>query len=167
MRFGIAAQDDVGTTAGHVGGDRDGAHAAGLGDDFRFALVLLGVEHFVLDAAAFEHARQPFTLFDRDGTDQHRPALALDRGDLRLGEWSALSLRSLRLKRRLVVVSSLTIVPHSSSPFFQTSDVPLVEPFDFVGNRVVLFFLRAVDHVGVLEPLHRRDWSESPTTSSS
>ena len=41
------AEHDVGTAAGHVGGDGDRARATGLGDDLRFALVLLGVEHFV------------------------------------------------------------------------------------------------------------------------
>ena len=44
------AEHDVGTATGHVGGDGDRARATGLGDDVRFALVLLGVEHFVRDA---------------------------------------------------------------------------------------------------------------------
>ena len=35
--FWIAAEQNVGTAACHVGGDRDRAFAAGLGDDFRFA----------------------------------------------------------------------------------------------------------------------------------
>ena len=55
-RLGIAAEDDVGTAAGHVRGDRDGALAAGLGDDLGLALVMLGVEHLVLDAALLEQA---------------------------------------------------------------------------------------------------------------
>jgi hypothetical protein len=50
-RFGIAAQNDVGTAAGHVGGDGDGTEPARLGDNFRLALVVLGVEHLMLDAA--------------------------------------------------------------------------------------------------------------------
>ena len=48
--FERTAEHDVGTAAGHVGGDGDRARAAGLRDDVRFALVLLGVEHFVRDA---------------------------------------------------------------------------------------------------------------------
>ena len=46
----VAAQQNVGTAAGHVGGDRDCALAAGLRDNVRFALVVLGVQHFVPDA---------------------------------------------------------------------------------------------------------------------
>ena len=48
---GIAAEHDVGAAAGHVGRDRDGALAARLRDDLGLALVLLGVQHVVLDAA--------------------------------------------------------------------------------------------------------------------
>src|SRR5439155_16468196 len=33
-RLGIAAENEVGAAAGHVGRDGDGADAAGLGDDF-------------------------------------------------------------------------------------------------------------------------------------
>ena len=54
------------------------AFAAGLGDDLGLALVMLGVEHLVLDAALVEQAGEPLALFDRDGADQHRPAAALD-----------------------------------------------------------------------------------------
>src|ERR1035438_6997535 len=48
--FGIAAEQNVGTTASHVGGDSDHALASGLGNDFRLALVILGVEHNVADS---------------------------------------------------------------------------------------------------------------------
>ena len=50
-RFGIAAENDVGAAAGHIGGDRHGAFAARLGDDFCLALVMLGVKHLVRNAA--------------------------------------------------------------------------------------------------------------------
>jgi hypothetical protein len=43
----VAAQDDVGTAARHVGGDGDHLRTAGLGDDFRFAGVLLRVQDVV------------------------------------------------------------------------------------------------------------------------
>src|ERR1700746_155938 len=52
--LGIAAEQNVGTAACHVGGDRDHALASGLGDDFGFALVILGVEDDVLDALLFQ-----------------------------------------------------------------------------------------------------------------
>ena len=52
QELGVAAEQDVGSAAGHVGGDRDGALASGLGDDLGFALVLFGVQDVVLDAFA-------------------------------------------------------------------------------------------------------------------
>src|SRR5699024_3037948 len=42
--LGVAAQHDIGTTAGHVGGDGDGALFAGLGHDLGLTLVVLGVQ---------------------------------------------------------------------------------------------------------------------------
>src|SRR2546430_1105594 len=45
---------DVGPAAGHVGRDRDRAGLARLRDDFRLALVVLGVQHFMLQAASFQ-----------------------------------------------------------------------------------------------------------------
>ena len=52
--LGVAAELDVDAAAGHVGGDRDRAGAAGLGDDLALALGVLGlgVEHRVRDAAS-------------------------------------------------------------------------------------------------------------------
>ena len=40
QELGVAAQHDVGTAAGHVGGDGDGAELTGLGDDLCFLLVV-------------------------------------------------------------------------------------------------------------------------------
>ena len=85
--LGVAAEQDVGAAAGHVGGDRDGRLAARLGDDLRFLLVVLGVEDDVLDAAQLEQLGQPLRLFDRDRADEDRPPLLLlldDVGDDRL-----------------------------------------------------------------------------------
>ena len=45
--LGVAAEDDVGPSAGHVGGDRDRPLPPGLGDDLGLALVVLGVEDLV------------------------------------------------------------------------------------------------------------------------
>ena len=70
--LGVAAQHDIGTAAGHVGGYGDGAELAGLGDDLRFLLMVLGVEHVVLDALALEHAGEQLVLLDGHGADQHR-----------------------------------------------------------------------------------------------
>ena len=70
--FGIAAEQNVGTAAGHVGGDGDHAEASGLGDEFGFALVLLGVEHDVADAFALQDGGEALGFFDGDGADQDR-----------------------------------------------------------------------------------------------
>ena len=48
------AELDVGTAAGHVGRDRDGAGLARVLDDLGLALVVLGVQDLVLDALALE-----------------------------------------------------------------------------------------------------------------
>ena len=55
--FGIAAQQNIDTTTGHVGGNGDRAGATGLGDDRGLTLVVLGVEHFVVNAAPLEQLR--------------------------------------------------------------------------------------------------------------
>ena len=48
--FEIAAELDVGAATRHVRGDGHLAGHAGVLDDVRLALVLLGVQHVVLDA---------------------------------------------------------------------------------------------------------------------
>jgi hypothetical protein len=78
----VAAEDDVRTAAGHVRGDRDCALAARLGHDLGFALVMLGVEHFVLDAALLQEPRQPLALLDRHRAHEYRAAGLLDQLDL-------------------------------------------------------------------------------------
>ena len=70
--FGVAAEQNVGTAAGHVGGDGDHAKAACLGDDLGFALVQLGVEHDVADALALQDGGEALGFFNRYGADQHR-----------------------------------------------------------------------------------------------
>ena len=62
------AQLDVGAPPSHVGGDGDPARLAGVGDDLRLLLVILGVEHGVFDLGFFEVAAQFF-----GGLDGHRP----------------------------------------------------------------------------------------------
>ena len=80
--LGIAAEQNVGAAAGHVGGDGDRALASGLRHDERFALVILGVQHLVLDAHFLQQAGQPLRFLDRDGAHQHRLALFLEFLDL-------------------------------------------------------------------------------------
>src|SRR6185312_2965148 len=76
--FRVAAEDDVGAAAGHVGGDGDGALAPGLGHDRRLALVVLGVEHDVRHLGrTVEELRQHLALLDRHRAHQHRLPLGL------------------------------------------------------------------------------------------
>ena len=73
----VAAQHDVGAAARHVGGDGHSALFAGLRHDLRLAVMLLGVQHVVLDAALFQHFGQCFALFHADGAHQHRLTLGV------------------------------------------------------------------------------------------
>ncbi len=70
----VAAELDVGAAAGHVGGDRDRAAPAGLGDDARLLLVELGVQRLVLDPAPLEQRREDLGLLDRHRADEDRAA---------------------------------------------------------------------------------------------
>jgi len=73
---------DVGTAAGHVGGDGDGAALSGAGDDLGLLLVELGVEHGVHDALALEQAAEDLGGLDGDGADEHGLAAAVGHLDL-------------------------------------------------------------------------------------
>ncbi len=80
--LGVAAEQDVGAAAGHVGGDRDRALGAGLRDDLGLALVLLGVQHVVLDAGTLELRREHLGGLDRDRADEDRLTLRVALLDL-------------------------------------------------------------------------------------
>ena len=80
--LGVAAEQDVGAAAGHVGGDGDHAEAAGLGDDLGFLLVELGVEDDVTDALALEDVGEQLGFFDAGGADQDGLLLFVEAGDL-------------------------------------------------------------------------------------
>ena len=85
--LGVAAEQDVGAAARHVGGDGDRALAAGLSDDLGFLRVVLRVEDDVADAAELQQLREPLGLLDRDRADERRAAVLLlldDVGDDRL-----------------------------------------------------------------------------------
>ena len=73
--LGVAAQDDIGTASGHVGGNGDGPEFTGLRDDLRFLFMELGVQNDVLDALPLEHAGEQLGFLDGDGADQDRLAL--------------------------------------------------------------------------------------------
>ena len=72
---GVAAQQDVGTTAGHVGSDGHGAIATSLGNDMGLALVVLGVKDLVRDTALSEGGGQLLGALDGDSAHQDRLAL--------------------------------------------------------------------------------------------
>ncbi len=71
LGFVVAAEFDVGAATGHVGRDGDFAGHAGVLDDVRLALVLLGVQHLVRNAVFLEHAGQQFGSFDGRGAHEH------------------------------------------------------------------------------------------------
>ena len=48
--LGVAPQQNVSTTAGHIGRDGDGTLASGLRHDLGFLLVVLGIQYDMLDA---------------------------------------------------------------------------------------------------------------------
>jgi len=72
--FDAGPEFDVGAAAGHVGGDRDRAGLARARHDFRLALVILGVQHLVLQAAPLQHARQRLRHVHAHRAHQHRQA---------------------------------------------------------------------------------------------
>ena len=75
------AQLDVGTAAGHVGGDGDRARLPGLRDDARLFGVVPGVEHLVGHAPPLQHLGQMLRLLHRDGAHQDRLAPLVAVGD--------------------------------------------------------------------------------------
>ena len=77
--LGVAAQHDIGTASGHVGGHGDGAELARLGHDLGLALMVFGVQQVMLDALAGQHLAQQLVLLDGHGAHQHRLALGVAR----------------------------------------------------------------------------------------
>ena len=90
--LGVAAEQNVGAAAGHVGGDGDHAETAGLGDDLGFLLVELGVEDDVADALALEDLGEQLGLFDARWCRPGRAAFLVQAGDL-VGDGEVLFLR--------------------------------------------------------------------------
>ena len=71
LRLQVAAKYDVSTAARHVGGDGDHAGASSLGDNFRLLLVVLGVQHFVIDLLLFKRLGELFGRLNRRGAHQN------------------------------------------------------------------------------------------------
>src|SRR5271170_4745383 len=67
----VAAEQNVGAAAGHVGGDGDRAFASGLRDNFRFALVELRVQDDVFGSLLLQKFGETLGLLDRGRTHQH------------------------------------------------------------------------------------------------
>ena len=71
QEIGVAAQHDIRTTAGHVGGDGHRPEFTGLSHDLSLLLVVLGVQDIMRDALAPQHLAQQLALFDGNGAHQH------------------------------------------------------------------------------------------------
>src|SRR5450756_1767489 len=72
---GIAAEQNIDTSARHVGGNGNRASAARLGDDLSFFFVIFGIENLMLDAKLLQLMAQPFGFLD--GTRTHKDGLPL------------------------------------------------------------------------------------------
>ena len=70
--LGVPAEHDVRTTARHVGSNRDSTLAAGLSDDRRFTLVVLGVEDLVRNTVLLQFIRQVLGLLHAGCSDKDR-----------------------------------------------------------------------------------------------
>ena len=72
LELDIAAQFDIGSATGHVGGDGHRAQLAGIGDDLRLLFVLAGVQDAVFDLGFGQHLGQEFGFFDGGRAHQNR-----------------------------------------------------------------------------------------------
>ena len=70
--FGVAAQHDIRTTAGHVGGDRHCAELTRLRYDFRFLFMVLCVQDGMRHALALEQLGKQLGFFNGNCADQNR-----------------------------------------------------------------------------------------------
>ena len=69
--LGIAAEENVGTAAGHVRRYRNGAFTAGLRHDRGFARVVFRIQNLMRDAHLAENLRQHLGFFNRYGADEN------------------------------------------------------------------------------------------------
>jgi len=72
QEFRVAAQYDVRTPSGHVGGDGNGAFAPGLGHDLRLPLVVFGIEDRVAHPPLLQEGRDLLRVLDGAGAHEYR-----------------------------------------------------------------------------------------------
>ena len=56
----VAAEQNIGAAPGHISGNGHGSLPSGLGHDFRFLGVILGVQHHMLDSGFLQQAAEAF-----------------------------------------------------------------------------------------------------------
>ena len=81
LHLHIAAQLDVGSATGHVGGDGHRAELAGIRHNLRFLFMLAGVQHVVRNALFGQQGRQRFGFLDAGRTHKNRLALGIGLAD--------------------------------------------------------------------------------------
>src|SRR5664280_1080866 len=80
----ITAEQNIDTSARHVGGNSDRAFATRLGDDLRFFLMIFGIENLMLDPKLLQVMAQYFRLLN--GTRTHKDGLPFFMSGLDLAE---------------------------------------------------------------------------------
>ena len=137
-RLGIAPEDNVGTAARHVRGDRYGVEPTGLRDDFRFASDVFGlrVEDLMLNSALRQLGGDQFALLNRNGADEDRTAFSAHALNSRARHAFGVAI-ALLLEFDLVVRFLLN-EPVERVALVVDELVPLVNAFNFVDDRVVL-----------------------------
>ena len=151
-RFRVSTQDDIGSTTGHIGGDRYRPKAARLSNDFRFSFVELRVQNTVLDPAAIQQLGKPFTLLDRNGADQNGASLLANFSDFLTINLSQIFLTPFQQGHRGI---GFTLdLSQKFVAILQFDHVPLVNLLDLFGHRLILGSLRREDCVGRFKPLH-------------
>ena len=103
-RLDAFAELDIRAAAGHVRRDRDRAHLAGIGDNLRFAFMVLRIQHVVLDAEVVEDGAELFRLRDGRRADEHRLPFLVD---FLHGVADGLVLRAFRLVDDVRIVDAL------------------------------------------------------------
>ena len=69
------SQLDIGTTTGHVGGNRDGSRLTGFGNDVSLLLVQLGIQYVVLDMTAGQNRGKQLGCLHIGRANQNRTSL--------------------------------------------------------------------------------------------
>jgi len=83
----VAAQQNIDTTTGHVGGNRHLTGATGLRDDRRFAFMLLGVQDFMLSRSCCLAFRTSCLMPARSSALLNRSDVSIATVPTRTGCW--------------------------------------------------------------------------------